>query len=181
MHSRGGYGPRGSMDVMLRASVLFLTLSVLGCATVFSYLSLSQDERRLFEIYSVFMTTAQQAEYLSRTTPADRAAYAKSLGLHQRFLALSEGERDAVLSQRLMGGMSADALLMSWGQPWYRFRLGEDDEKWMYFPYFSRHLPPSVGYRVYLRGGRVYEWVQFVIPAPERGASRRLNGAGPFG
>ena len=74
--------------------------------------------------------------------------------------------------------MSAEALLMSWGYPWYRFPLGEDVEEWVYFPYFSRHLPPSVGYRIYVRGGRVAEWVQFIIPAPERGASRRVNGVG---
>lgn len=153
-----------------RIGLLLLTLVVGGC----SYLRLPPEERRFFEAYSVFMTPAQQAEYLGRTTPADRAAYAEALGLRQRFLALPEGEQNAVLSQELMTGMSADALLMAWGDPWYRFRLGEDTEEWLYYPQFSRALPPSVGYRIYLRGGRVFEWVQFVIPAAERGVSRRL-------
>lgn len=146
-----------------------VALVAVGCGAAYSYLRLPAGERRLFEIYSVSMTTAQQAEYLSRTTSADRAAYAEALGVHQRFLALPEGERDAVLRQSLMAGMSANALLMSWGDPWYRVRLGEDTEEWVYFPYFSRHLPPSLGYRIYLTGGRVSDWVQFVLPAPERG------------
>lgn len=163
---------------MTRLRALLLALLTAGCAAAFSYLRLPQDERRLFEVYSTFMTSAQQAEYLSRPTPVDRAAYADALGIPQRFLALHEGERDAVLGQRLMGGMSAEALLMSWGYPWYRFGLGEEDEVWVYFPYLSRHLPPSVGYRIYLRRGRVSEWVQFMIPAPERGAGGRLNGDG---
>lgn len=151
--------------------LLLLTLVAGGC----SYLRLPPDERRLFEAYSVFMAPAQQAEYLRRTTPADRAAYAEALGLRQRFQALPGGEQDAVLSQEIITGMSADALLMAWGYPWYRFRLGEDIEEWVYYPQFSRVLPPSVGYRIYLRGGRVSEWVQFVIPAAERGTSRRLR------
>ncbi len=148
--------------------LIFLAFAAAGCGIAWSYLRLPQDERRLFEIYSVFMTPAQQAEYLNRASPADRAAYAESLGLRQRFSALPEGEREAVLSQRLMAGMSAEALLMMWGYPWYRFRLGEDVEEWVYHPYFSRNLPPSVGYHIYLHGGRVSEWVQFVIPAPKR-------------
>lgn len=49
--------------------VLFLTFSTLGCATALSYFRLPQDERRLFEVYSTFMTSAQQAEYLNRPTP----------------------------------------------------------------------------------------------------------------
>lgn len=157
--------------------LLLLTLVAGGC----SYLRLPPDERRFFEAYSVFMTPAQQAEYLGRTTPADRAAYAEALGLRQRFQALPEGEQNAVLSQELITGMSADALLMAWGYPWYRFRLGEDTEEWVYYPYFTRALPPSVGYRIYLQGGRVSEWVQFVIPAAERGTSRRLRNPGCCG
>lgn len=156
-------------------AILLIGLAAAGCG-VASYLRLPQEERRLFEVYSVFMTPAQQAEYLGRPTPADRAAYAESLGLRQRLQALPEGEREAVLGQRLEAGMSAEALLMSWGYPWYRFPLSPGVEEWIYSPYFSRHLPPSVGYRIYLREGRVAEWVQFVIPAAERGVSGRLKG-----
>jgi len=145
-----------------------LALTAAGCGSAWSYLRLPPDERRLFEIYGVFMTSTQQAEYLGQTSPADRAAYAESLGLRQRFSALPEGEREAVLSQRLMAGMSAEALLMSWGYPWYRFRLGHNVEEWVYSPYFSQHLSPSVGYRVYLQEGRVSGWVQFLTPAPKR-------------
>lgn len=165
----------------MRGIVLLVALAAFGCGTAISYLRLPSDERRLFEIYSGLMTSAQQAEYLAKPAPADRAAYAEALGLRQRFLALPEMEREAVLDQRLTGGMSAEALLMSWGYPWYRLRLGREIEEWVYHPYFSRHLPPSVGYRIYLRGGRVAEWVQFVIPAAERGVSGRMRGRGCCG
>ncbi|MFQ5893561.1 MAG: hypothetical protein ACE5H5_04530 [Nitrospinota bacterium] len=121
----------------------------------------------MFDIYSVFMTPSEQADYLANPTPATRVAFADSLGVRQRFLALPEGQQDEVLAQELVKGMSEDALLMSWGHPWRRYGLGGDDEEWDYRPYLSRHLPQSVGYRVYLRAGRVYEWIQYLIPAPE--------------
>ncbi|MFQ5898682.1 MAG: hypothetical protein ACE5JN_10625 [Candidatus Methylomirabilia bacterium] len=160
---------------LVLGAALGFVVTASGCGSALSYLRLPHDEQRLFEIYSGFMTSSQQAEYLRLTTPTDRAAYAESLGVRRRFLALPEGERETVLAQRLVRGMSAEALVMSWGYPWHRFRLGEDDEEWEYWPYFARHLPPSMGYRIYLRAGRVYEWVQFVVPAPEHSVSRGLK------
>ncbi len=65
--------------------------------------------------------------------------------------------------------MSAEALLMTWGYPHSRSRIGRGGERWVYLPYHSKYLPPSVAVDVYLQGGRVVEWVQFVIPAPEGG------------
>lgn len=160
---------RAPLRVVELLVALAVALAAVSCGSAYSYLRLSPEERRLFEIYSVSMTTSQQTEYLGRPTPAGRTAYARALGVQQRFLALPEGERKAVLGQLLVAGMSADALLMSWGYPWYRSRLGEDAEEWVYYPYLSRHLPPSVGYRIYLKGVQVSEWEQFVLPAAERG------------
>lgn len=104
---------------MLGVAVVF-AFTASGCGTAVPYLRLPHDERRLFETYSGFMTSSQRAEYLRLTTPTDRAGYAESLGLRQRVLALLEGERDTVLAQRLMHGMSAEVLVMSWGHPWYQ-------------------------------------------------------------
>lgn len=150
------------------AGVFWLSVAG-GCASLGRYLALPEDERRLFEIYSVFMTPAEQRQYLAQSAAAARQAHAEALGAAQRLSALPEGQRAAVLARRLDGGMTADALLMSWGHPSYRLTLGEGDEVWVYWPQFSGHLPPSVGYRVYLRHHRVTQWIQFVLPAPERG------------
>jgi hypothetical protein len=155
------------VDATLRASLVLLGLATLGCASAHSYLRLPPDERRIYEIYSVFMTTAQQAGYLRQSTSDARKAYAESFGLPQRLAALPESEREAALNGQLVRGMSAEGVLMAWGHPLYRSRIGGEGEKWEYFPYYSRHLPPSVGVVVYLQEGRVREWVQFVIPAPE--------------
>lgn len=157
----------GGVDVTLRAGLLFLAVATLGCASPPSYFRLPQDERRLFEIYSVFMTSAQQARYLGQPTSDARKAYAESFGLPQRLAGLTESEREAALNGQLLRGMSAEGALMAWGYPLYRSRIGGEAEKWEYFPYYSRHLPPSVGVVVSLQEGRVREWVQFVIPAPE--------------
>ncbi|MBI4610050.1 MAG: hypothetical protein HY726_13695 [Candidatus Rokubacteria bacterium] len=147
--------------------MLYLTLAGAGCATAWGYFGLPQDERRLFEVYSAFMTTAQQNAYVSQPGREARTVYAESLGLPQRLAALPAGEREAVLEAQIIRGMSAEGLLMALGHPRYRSALGRGAEKWVYFPYDARHLPPSAGMTVYLRDDRVTEWVQFVIPAPE--------------
>lgn len=70
--------------------VLCLTLAA-GYGTAFGYFRLPEDERRLFDAYSAFMTTAQQSAYLSQPTHETRRAYAESVGLPQRLAALPEG------------------------------------------------------------------------------------------
>lgn len=107
-----------------RVAVLVVALVTLGCATASSYLRLSNDERRLFEVYSVFMPQAEQAEYLHQPTGDARKVYAESLGLPQRLAALPEKEREAVLHGIITRGMSGDGLLMAWGPPYSRSFLG---------------------------------------------------------
>lgn len=154
--------------VVAVVAVVVLVLAATGCARAAAYLQLPPDERRLFDVYSAFMTPAQQAAYLSAPGPEARRQYAEALGVARRLAALPEQERAAVLDGTISRGFSAEALLMAWGSPYLRTPIGGGDERWVYLPYYSRQLPPSAAVEVYLRDGRVRDWAYFVIPVPER-------------
>jgi len=76
------------------------------------------DEQAAFHTYNKVMTGVQVHTYLARATPAERATYLQTIGVIQRFQALDPADRAAVLYGIPRVGMSADALLFLWGDPY---------------------------------------------------------------
>src|SRR5438067_8138675 len=100
--------------------VLLLALVVLlnGCCDA-AIQSLSLPEQAEFHTYQQVMTPAQVRTYLAKATATERTAYLSQIGLAQRFQALDPQDRDAVRGGAPQVGMSAEALLFVWGDPYY--------------------------------------------------------------
>src|SRR5262245_2279411 len=97
--------------------LLAISVAYTGC-TYAALRHLSPDERAEFHTYRKVMTTAQEHTYLAKPTATERTAYLREIGLVQRFQALDPLDRDAVLGGVPRQGMSAEALLFLWGEPY---------------------------------------------------------------
>jgi len=100
--------------VVLMGSVLTLS----GC-TYAAMHKLSLDEQAEFHVYQKVMTPSQERASLAKATVAARTAYRSEIGLAQRFQALDPSDREAVMGGIPRVGMSAEALLFLWGDPYY--------------------------------------------------------------
>ena len=106
-------------QILRWVGVLIGTMVVLtGCTYDAALRQLSLAEQSEFHTYRKVMTTAQARTYLARATAAERTAYLQEIGLAQRFQALDPLDRDAVLGGVPRPGMSAEALLFLWGNPY---------------------------------------------------------------
>jgi hypothetical protein len=104
-----------------------------GCATTYSASTqLPPEEQGLYRVYSRVMTASQLRSYLARPTAADRAAYARQVGAAQQLEALSAEDRAAVLGGYTFVGMSRQALLLLWGEP-FRRQGPPAYERWFYY------------------------------------------------
>ena len=102
-----------SWAVVLCGALVALT----GC-TYAAVQRLPLDEQAAFHTYSKVMTGVQVHTYLAKATPTERQAFLQKIGVIQRFQALAPGDRAAVLHGIPQVGMSAEALLFLWGDPY---------------------------------------------------------------
>jgi hypothetical protein len=109
-----------------------LLLVMAGCTYEAAVRSLPVAERSEFWAYRKLMTPGQVRKYLARTTPAERQAYLRDIGLTQRFEALDEYDRHAVLAGQIKPGVSAEALYFIWGEPYYGEGRRNHYERWFY-------------------------------------------------
>jgi hypothetical protein len=137
-----------------------------GCTYDAAIQRLSPAEQSEFYTYRRIMTTTQEHAYLAKATAAERTAYLSEIGLAQRFQALDPLDRDAVEGGWPRVGMSADALLFVWGEPYY---MDGDARRYAHWYYLgssfgrgnSNYLYRGFGNRVdvYLVAGKVVAWV----------------------
>ena len=149
------------MGVLLGAMV-----GLAGCTYDARLRQLSPAEQAEFFIYNNAMTTGQAHTYLAQPSAAARTAYLQKLGLIQRFQRLDPLDQAAIRSGAPRVGMSADALLFLWGEP---YNTAGDARRYAHWYYLgSSVIRSSSGYHpwdfnnrvdVYLVGGKVVGWV----------------------
>jgi hypothetical protein len=148
-------------------SVLMGTIVILtGCTSDAAIQRLSLAEQSEFYTYRRVMTPTQERTYLAKATAAERTAYLSEVGLAQRFQALDPQDRDTVLSGLPRQGMSAEALLFIWGEPYYTAGDARLSAHWHYLGSsfargFSIYPRGGFGNRVdvYIVAGKVVGWV----------------------
>ena len=158
-----------------RAGVLLGTLLALtGCAYDVTVQRLSLAEQAEFYLYKKVMTPAQARAYLARASAAERTAYLREVGLAQRFEALEPLDRTAVQSGFPCVGMSADALLFVWGEPYYTEGEARRAAHWHYLGSSlglgaSGNQYSNSGNRVdvYIVAGRIVGWVDYAVSTEE--------------
>ena len=160
---------------LLLISVLMGTIVVLtGCTYDAAIQRLSLAEQSEFYTYRRVMTPAQERTYLAKATAAERTAYLSEVGLAQRFQALDPQDRATVLSGFPRQGMSAEALLFVWGEPYYTDGDARRSAHWHYLgSSFGRgpSMYPLGGFGnrvdVYLVAGKVVGWVDVAPSIPD--------------
>lgn len=150
--------------VVLMGSIMTLS----GC-TYAAIQKLAPEERAEFHIYQKVMTPSQERAYLAKATAAERTAYLRESGLAQRFQALDPLDRETVLGGVPRVGMSAEALLFLWGEPYYTSGDARRYAHWYYLgssfdlAAYGNQYSSKFGNRVdvYLVDGKVVGWVDY--------------------
>jgi hypothetical protein len=158
------------------AGVLLGTIVVLtGCAYDHAVRQLSLAEQAEFHIYRKVMTSAQARAYLARASATERTAYLQEVGLAQRFEALEPLDRAAVQSGAPHVGMSAEALLFVWGEPYYTEGEARRAAHWHYLGSSlalgasgNRHSNGGNRVDVYVVAGRIMGWVDYALSTEEQ-------------
>ena len=126
------------------------------------------------------MTPSQERTYLARATAAERTAYLREIGLVQRFQALDPLDREAVLGGGPRVGMSAEALLFLWGEPYYTAGDASRYAHWYYLgssfdlaSYGNQYSKFGSRVNVYLVAGKIVGWVDYA-PSDEASGRRIL-------
>ena len=155
------------------AIVLCGALVVLTGCTYAAVQRLPLDEQAAFHTYRKVMTGAQERTYLAQATPAEREAYLQKIGVIQRFQALDPADRAAVLHGIPRRGMSAEALLFLWGDP---YSTAGDARRYAHWYYLGSSFSMAASgnqYRdfgnrvdVYLVKGQVVGWVDYHADQP---------------
>jgi hypothetical protein len=169
--------------LLLRYTGLLATLlATAGCTYQAAVQRLSPPEQVEFRTYSKVITSAQARTYLAKATPVERTAYLRDLGLVQRFQALAPLDREAILAGYPSRGMSAEALRFLWGPPYYTEGRANYYEHWYYLGSslalaVSGNDYHTFGNRVvvYLDGGRVTAWLDFVPTTDDAGSNDDWN------
>ena len=168
-------------DIQLRWVVVLMgsIMTLSGC-TYAAIQRLSLEEQAEFHIYQKVMTPSQERAYLAKATAAERTAYLSEIGLTQRLQALDPWDREVVLSGSPRAGMSAEALLFLWGEPYYKSGDASRYAHWYYLGSSfdlasSGNQYSSFGKRVdvYLVAGKVVGWVDYA-PSDETLGKRIL-------
>jgi hypothetical protein len=125
------------------------------------------------------MTPGQLQTYLALPTAANRAAYAQQIGAAQVLEVLSAEDRAAVLSGHPFVGMSRQALLLLWGEP-YLQQGPVQYERWYYYgDYFSLASPGYASQagatvmEVVLEDGKLAWWAERIPSERNRSIIRR--------
>jgi hypothetical protein len=148
------------------ALVLGALLGLTACSYEATLRHLSPAEQAEFALYHHRMTGVQQHTYLGKASAAARTAYLRELGLAQRFQALDPQDREAVQQGWPRVGMSAEALLFVWGEPYMTEGDARRAAHWHYLGSSlgrSASQNPRLGFGhrvdVYLVDGKVVGWV----------------------
>ncbi len=153
---------------------LSLLLSLLaGCTSSSLSAQLPEAEQGVYRVYQRLMTGEQLRTYRSLPTAAERAAYARQVSAAQQLASLSEPDRTTVLYGYPAVGMSRQALLLLWGEP-YRREGPAAYERWWYLGDSLSLADLATAYddwstvtEVALEHGRVVWW-QERIPSDDR-------------
>lgn len=151
------------------AGVLLSTIMMLSSCTYDAAVRrLSLAEQAEFHTYSKVMTVGQTRAYLAKATAAERTAYLSQIGLAQRFQALDPLDREAVRNGFPRVGMSADALLFVWGEPYYTKGDARRYAHWYYLgssfalgAHGNQYHSFGTRVDVNLIDGQVVAWVDF--------------------
>src|SRR5262252_4808175 len=148
--------------------LLSMVLVLAGCTYDAALQRLAPAEQAEFGLYRQLMTASQVHTYVAQPTAAARTAYLRQLGLVQRFQALAPFDQDAIWSGVPRVGMSADALLFLWGEP---YSTAGDARRYAHWYYLGSSFTmagygnqyDNVGNRVdvYLVDGHVAGWVDY--------------------
>jgi hypothetical protein len=149
--------------------VLMGSIMTLSGCTYAAIQKLSLDEQAEFHLYQKVMTPSQERAYLATATAAERTAYLREIGLTQRFQALDPVDRASVLSGAPRVGMSAEALLFLWGEPYYTAGDARRYAHWYYLgssfdlAAHGNQYSSKFGNRVdvYLVAGKIVGWVDY--------------------
>ena len=163
--------------------VLLGTIVVLtGCTYDAALRQLPLAEQAEFHMYKKVMTVPQAHTYLAKASAAERQAYLRQIGLAQRFQALDPLDRDAVQSGFPRAGMSAEALLFVWGEPYYTEGDARRSAHWHYLGSSlalgaSGNQYNNFGSRVdvYLTDGKVVAWVDGPRPDDDKSEGSQLQ------
>ena len=159
------------------AGVLVGTIMLLSSCTYNAAVRrMSPAEQEEFYTYSKIMTGSQTRAYLAKATAAERTAYLSEIGLAQRFQALDPLDRETVLNGLPRAGMSAEALLFIWGEPYY---IKGDSRRYAHWYYLGSSFSMGThgnqytyfGTRVdvYLVDGKVVAWVDYAPDTETQG------------
>ena len=155
--------------------MLWGTLVVLTGCTYTAIQKLPLAEQAEFHTYQKVMTPHQTHAYLAQATAAERTAYLREVGLAQRFQELDVLDREAVQSGFPRVGMSAEALLFLWGDPYYTAGDAQHYAHWYYLGSSLALAESGNQYRnfssrvdVYLVDGHVTGWVDYTPSSPSR-------------
>ena len=150
-------------------SMIIMAMVLLTACSTYDFQHLPTVEHELYRAYSQVMSSSQRRTFLALSTTAEREAFAKEIGVAQRFDALSSEERQAVLYGQAFRGMSGDALRFVWGAP-CREQGPAAHQTWFYHgPVFSLPGPgwncsrsPDRITEVQLVNEKVQEWIERV-------------------
>jgi hypothetical protein len=99
---------------------LVLLVGLTACSYDAAVRRLSPAEQSEWSLYRHRLTAMQEWTYLAKASAAERTAYLRALGFPQRFAALDPLDQQVVRSGWPREGMSAEALLFVWGEPYYK-------------------------------------------------------------
>ena len=155
------------------AVVLFGALVALTGCPYAAVQRLPLDDQAAFHTYNKVMTGVQVHTYLAKATPTEREAFLQKIGVIQRFQALDPADRAAVLHGIPQAGMSAEALLFLWGDPYYTAGDARRYAHWYYLGSSFSMAASGNQYRdfgnrvdVYLVNGQVTGWVDYTADGP---------------
>lgn len=103
---------------LLLAFSLFILIP--ACASINSmqnYSSMSDTDKRLYDIYMPFMIPAQRLEYVNLKTSQEREDYVKRIGLYQKLHSFGPEVYEAILNRTVILNMPEEAVLFSMGPP----------------------------------------------------------------
>jgi hypothetical protein len=157
---------------------LVTLVGLTACSYDAAIRQLSPAEQSEFYLYHHRLTGSQARTYLAKASAAERTAYLRAIGLPQRFEALDPLDQQAVRSGWPRVGMSAEALLFVWGEPYYTEGDARRSAHWHYLGSSlalgaSGNQYNNFGSRVdvYLTDGKVVGWVDGARPDDDKGES----------
>jgi hypothetical protein len=157
---------------------LVLLVGLTACSYDTAVRQLSPAEQSEWSLYRHRLTGWQARAYLAKASAAERTAYLRALGLPQRFAALDPLDQQAVRSGWPRVGMSAEALLFVWGEPYYTEGDARRSAHWYYLgssfelgAYGNQYNNSGNRVDVYLTNGKVMGWVEGPRPDDDKGDS----------